>query len=74
MVLEKLRMIICNEFEIDKAEIETNVYLIDLGFDELDIADLCMSVEDEFEIEVTSEAAEEFKTIGDVVKYIEENI
>lgn len=74
MVFEKLKAIICDEFEIDEADIELNVRLFDLGFDELDIVDLCMSIEDEFEIEVTSEESDDFATIADVVKLIEEKI
>ena len=45
----------------------------DLGADSLDLVDLVMTVEDEFSIELPDEALEGMKTIGDLVKYIEEN-
>ncbi len=73
MVFDKLKKIICEEFEIDETDIELDISLFDLGFDELDVTDLCMSIEDCFDIEVTQEAAEDFKNIGDIVRYIEEN-
>ena len=45
----------------------------DLGADSLDLVDLVMSIEDEFEIEVPDEAIEEIKTVDDAVKYIEDH-
>ena len=47
---------------------------MDFGFDELDLADLSMDVEDVFEIEITEEDLERIRTVGDLVKFIEENI
>ena len=43
----------------------------DLGADSLDVVDLVMSIEDEFEIEVPDEAIENMRTIGDAVRFIE---
>lgn len=43
----------------------------DLGADSLDVVDLIMSIEDEFEIEVPDDQIENIKTVGDVVNYIE---
>ena len=45
----------------------------DLEADSLDVVDLVMSMEDEFGVEVPDEVIENFKTVGDVVRYIEEN-
>ena len=45
----------------------------DLEADSLDVVDLVMSMEDAFGVEVPDEAIESFKTVGDVVRYIEEN-
>ncbi len=74
MVLEKLREIICDYFEIDEEVFTSEAsFLADFGFDELDMADLSMDVEDIFEIEVSEEALENIKTVGDLVKYIENN-
>ena len=45
----------------------------DLGADSLDVVDLVMSLEEEFDIEIPDEAVEGIKTVGDIVKYIEDN-
>ena len=56
----------------DKITLETNL-LDDLGADSLDVVDLVMSIEDEFEMEVPDEEIEKMKTVADVVKFIEDN-
>lgn len=74
MVFEKLKTIIIEEFEIEEELITINTSLTDeLDIDSLDLVDLVMTVEDEFSIELPDEALEGMKTIGDLVKYIEEN-
>ena len=77
MVFEKLKEIICDEFELDAAciTIESD-FLCDLGVDSIDLVDLGMTVEDVFEVEMPfdDEELEKIKTVGDLVKYIEENI
>ena len=45
----------------------------DLGADSLDIVDLVMSLEEEFDTEIPDEEIENIKTVGDIVKYIENN-
>ncbi|MBE6747744.1 MAG: acyl carrier protein [Ruminococcaceae bacterium] len=74
MVFDKLKTIIIEEFEIEEELITMNTTLNDeLDIDSLDLVDLVMTVEDEFSIELPDEALEGMKTIGDLVKYIEEN-
>jgi acyl carrier protein len=74
MVFDKLKSIIVEEFEIDENDITLNTSLTDeLDIDSLDLVDLVMTVEDEFSLELPDEALEGMKTIGDLVKYIEEN-
>ena len=46
----------------------------DLGADSLDVVDLVMTLEDEFDIEIPDEDIENFHTVGDVVNYLEERI
>ena len=75
MVLEKLKRIILEYIEIDDQDFVAELsFAEDLGFDELDMADLTMDVEDCFEIELSDESLEAIKTIGDLVKFIENNI
>lgn len=72
MPYEKIKQIICEEFEIDEDEITPDTHLAhDLGFDELDIADLCMSLEDAFEKEISDEDLEGIETVGDFAKHLE---
>lgn len=74
MVFERVQKIICEQFgtEIDKVTMESSI-LEDFEADSLDLVDLAMSLEDEFDIEVPDEELENIKTVGDIVKLIEEN-
>ncbi len=75
MVFEKLKKIILEYIEIDDEDFVAELSLVeDLGFDELDLADLSMDVEDAFQVELSEESLEAIKTIGDLVKFVEENI
>ncbi len=69
--LEKLRGIIADQLSIDEAVITEDTTLEDLGADSLALVELVMSVEEEFEIEIQDEDMENFKTVGDVLDYIE---
>lgn len=72
MIFEKIKSIISEQLEVEEEEIKLESELIeDLGADSLDIVDLVMSIEDEFEVEVPDEAIESIKTVGDIVKFIE---
>ncbi len=74
MIFEKVRDIICEQFEIDSDSITPETVIReDLDADSLDLIDLVMTFEDEFKIEVPDEAISEIKTVADIVKYIEEN-
>lgn len=73
MSLEKVKNIISEQFSIPEDDItEDTVLLKDLDADSLDLIDLAMSLEDCFEVEVPDEELENFKTVGDIVKYIEQ--
>ncbi|MBP3436235.1 MAG: acyl carrier protein [Clostridia bacterium] len=74
MVLEKVKMILANQFDVEEDTItpETNIQE-DLGADSLDVVDMLMSLEDEFDVEIPDEKIETMRTVADVVTYIEEN-
>ena len=74
MIFEKVREIICEQFDVDEesATLDTDIRE-DLDADSLDMVDLVMSFEDEFKIEVPDSAIETVKTVGDIVKFIEEH-
>ena len=74
MIFEKIRSIIAEQLDLDEETITMDSDCVeDLGADSLDMVDLVMSFEDEFGIEVPDEAVEKVKTVGDIVRYIEEN-
>lgn len=74
MVFEKLRVILSQQFDVEKDTItmETNI-MEDLGADSLDVVDMLMSLEDEFDVEIPDEEIEKMRTVAEVVAYIEEN-
>lgn len=74
MVFEKLRDIVVDQLDVDADKVTMNASITeDLGADSLDVVDLVMSLEEEFDIEIPDETVENIKTIGDIVKYIEDN-
>lgn len=74
MIFEKVRAIIADQLDIDEDDIVLSSDIqSDFGADSLDIVDMIMSLEDEFEIELPDEEVENMKTVGDVVRFIEDN-
>lgn len=74
MVFEKISDILSEQLDIEKNKITMELSITDdLGADSLDLVDLLMSLEDEFDIEVPDEDVEKIKTVGDMVKYIEDH-
>lgn len=69
--LEKLATIISDQLDINDVTINEDTTLEDLGADSLALVELVMSVEEEFEIQIEDEDMEKFKTVGDVLDYIE---
>lgn len=72
MVFEKVREILCQQLDVEESQVTMEARLVeDLGADSLDLVDLMMSLEDEFDVEVPDEDVEKIKTVGDLVHYIE---
>ncbi len=72
MVLEKVKMILADQLKVEEDTINADTDIQDdLGADSLDVVDLIMSLEDEFEIEVPDEDIEKLRTVGALVSYIE---
>ncbi len=72
-IFEKLKEIIVNQLGVDEQNIkEEATFVDDLSADSLDIVELVMNIEEEFEIEIPDEDAEKIVTVGDVVNYIKE--
>ena len=74
MVFEKVRELLVDQLDVeeDVVTMEVNIQS-DLGADSLDIVDLVMSLEEEFDCEIPDEEIENIKTVGDIVKYIEDH-
>ena len=71
MVLEKVKAILSEQFDVEEDSITPDTNLSeDLEADSLDVVDLLMSIEDEFEIEVPDEEIENIKTVDQLVKYL----
>ena len=74
MIFEKVRALIAEQLDIDEDKVTLDSDVVDdLGADSLDMVDLVMTFEDEFDIEIPDEQVENVKTVGDIVKYLEEN-
>lgn len=74
MVFERIREILCDQLDLDEDRIKMETDIIDdLEADSLDVVDLMMTIEDEYGLEVPDDQIESFKTVGDVVRFIEEN-
>ena len=74
MIFDKIKSILAEQLDadIDEMTMDTDIAR-DLGADSLDVVELLMSIEDEFEVEVPDEEIENVKTVGDVVEYIKAN-
>ncbi len=70
---ERVRAVIADELEVSEEEVtEEASFMEDLGADSLDLVELVMRLEEEFEVEIPDEDAEKIRTVRDALKYIEE--
>lgn len=70
MIFEKVKAIIVDKLSVDAEEVTMESSFEDLGADSLDIVEIVMAIEEEFDIEVADEDAEKAATVGDVVNYL----
>ena len=74
-VFEKVKGIIVNQLGVTEASVTLEASFIDdLGADSLDVVELVMALEEEFDIEIPDADAEKVVTVSDVVEYIKENV
>ena len=74
-ILEKVKGIIVEQLGVTDTSVTMEASFIDdLGADSLDIVELIMAIEEEFDIEIPDNDAEKVVTVGDVVDYIKENV
>ena len=74
MVFEKIREILMEQLDVEESVVTMEASILeDLGADSLDIVDLVMTLEDEFDMEIPDEEIETIKTVGDIVRFIEDH-
>ncbi|MGB9846039.1 MAG: acyl carrier protein [Desulfotomaculales bacterium] len=74
-VFDKVKAIIVEQLGVDEEEVTMEASFIeDLGADSLDIVELVMALEEEFDIVIPDEDAEKIRTVGQAVKYIQDHL
>ena len=74
MTFEDMKKIVVDTLNCEEEKVTMEASLTeDLEADSLDVVDMVMTLEDEFGVEVPDEQIENFHTVGDVVRYVEEN-
>lgn len=73
-MLEKVKAVVVEQLDCNADEVkEESRFIEDLGADSLDVVELVMALEEEFDIEIPDEDAEKILTVGDAIKYIEDH-
>lgn len=75
MTIDKVKEMLSNQLNIEVDKINENSKIVeDLGADSLDMIEMLMALEEEFNISVPDDKAEDLKTVGDISKFIDETI
>ena len=70
MIFDKIK----DQLQVEESDVDMDTNLMkDLSADSLDAVEIIMAIEEEFGIEIPDEDAENFQTVADLVKYVEEN-
>lgn len=74
-IFEKVKGIVVDQLGVDEEDVTLEAsFLSDLGADSLDLVELIMAIEEEFDIEIPDEEAERIQSVSDAVEYIKENL
>ena len=72
-MFEKVKSILVDELGVNEEDVTIDASIIDdLGADSLDVVELIMALEDEFNIEVADDKAQGMRTVRDIIEYIEQ--
>ena len=75
MTFDKVKKLLAEQLNIDESKITENSKVIDeLGADSLDVVEMLMTLEDEFDVTVSDEESVNLKTVGDIVKLIDSKL
>lgn len=73
-VEQRVKEIICEQLGVSEDQVTAQAsFMEDLGADSLDIVELVMALEEEYDMEIPDEDAEKVRTVADVIEYIESN-
>ena len=73
MELEQIKKILAEQFSMNEDDITMDTsFTEDIGADSLDLVELVMALEQEFDIEIDDDEVEKIKTVGDAVRYIKD--
>ena len=74
MIFDKVKEILMDQLDVEEEKVTMEASIVDdLGADSLDLVDMVMSLEEEFDVEIPDDQVENIKTVGDIVKYIEDH-
>ncbi len=70
---DRVKKVVVDQLEVSEEEVTANASFVDdLGADSLDVVELVMALEEEFDVEIPDEDAEKIASVGDAVSYIDE--
>jgi len=73
-IIDKVKSIIVEQLGVEEEEVKMEASFVDdLGADSLDIVELVMALEEDFDLEIPDEDAEKIGTVGEAVKYIQDH-
>ncbi len=73
-IFAKVKEMIVEQLGVEEEEVKKETAFKDLNADSLDIVELVMAMEEEFDLEISDEQVEKIKTVGDVIQYLEANV
>ena len=75
MYFEKIKSLLAERFDVSEDSINLETKIIeDLKADSLDVVDMLMTIEDEYDISIPDDIAQDMKTVGEVVAYLDEKV
>ncbi len=70
-IFSKIKALIVEQLDVEEGKINLETTFEDIDADSLDVVELVMALEEEFDLEIEDEEVENIKTVGDIVSYIE---
>ena len=70
-IFSKVKSLIVEQLDVDEEKVTKETTFEDIDADSLDVVELVMALEEEFDLEIADEEVENIKTVGDIVSYIE---